>query len=516
VQQVRLYPNYTQQGLFYNDPATTWFLAQLDGYLRQAFFFSPFRHSTPQLPAQGTDQLSQDGVNLVQVLTTVNKGNSDDFQEIEMFVQAALPNIGRLQTPFISGSNHTEISFRFIDGNYHVPLHDMGGGIEQLLMVAVVLTKTGDESTLFLEEPESHLHAGAQRFLIDKLYQGNRQIFITTHSPIFVNISRPKSIYRVVQNNRGRAEIIFVDDPNSLGATLEDIGVRNSDVLLSDAVLFVEGDSDENVLSVWSKTLNTSLAEYNITVLHMSGGEHADRRVPIRSEVLEGISKKSPVPHLFVLDQDERSIAEIKKSKDRLGEKVVFLQRRELENYLLVPRALRDMLMEKYQNEVDKLQRIQAATDMDIKKLLQGSADSLYDLVLIKRVRSELAGLRGGFILREDIEELVEQANDSSLPDLLHKKIQERVNVLITLDKLKIVINTQKQRLDEEWADTEKRLWLAPGEELLAKVFIHFNGKYDKTQDAKRIARHMNADEIFDEIKSLISNIIRLTTYDKK
>src|ERR687883_61453 len=46
----------------------------------------------------------------------------------------------------------------------------MGGGVEQLLMVVAVLLTTGGESSLFLE-PEEQLHVGAQRYLIEKLYE---------------------------------------------------------------------------------------------------------------------------------------------------------------------------------------------------------------------------------------------------------------------------------------------------------------------------------------------------------
>jgi predicted ATP-dependent endonuclease of OLD family len=107
----------------------------------------------------------------------------------------------------------------------------MGGGVEQLLMIATVLFTTTSEHSLFLEEPESHLHAGAQRFLLEKLYGGERQTFITTHSPVFIDLSRPHSLYRVKQTV-GRSQVAQVHDAAASNALLEDIGVRNSDVLL--------------------------------------------------------------------------------------------------------------------------------------------------------------------------------------------------------------------------------------------------------------------------------------------
>src|SRR6266702_7711358 len=76
------------------------------------------------------------------------------------------------------------------------------------------------------------------------LLEGGQQVFITTHSSVFINLTRPYSLYQVTYSEGVTA--IKRCDAASLEAVLEDIGVRNSDVLLSDAVLFVEGTSDRD------------------------------------------------------------------------------------------------------------------------------------------------------------------------------------------------------------------------------------------------------------------------------
>ena len=134
-------------------PATALLQDRLSVFLTGSFFFNPFRHSLARLQVSADTQLGQEGSNLARVLHTINSNDRDLFNKIESFVQSALPNVGRLQTPLIG--NHTEIHFR-TKGGYSVRLHDMGGGVEQLLMVATVLLTTNDENVLFLEEPESH------------------------------------------------------------------------------------------------------------------------------------------------------------------------------------------------------------------------------------------------------------------------------------------------------------------------------------------------------------------------
>ncbi len=54
---------------------------------------------------------------------------------------------------------------------------------------------------------------------------------------------------------------------------------------------------------------------------------------------------------MFVLDRDERGPTEVEKLQHDLGEKVHFLERRELENYLLVPNALLDAIREKHRDD---------------------------------------------------------------------------------------------------------------------------------------------------------------------
>jgi len=191
------------------DPATSWLFDRLGKYFSNAYFFNPFRHSVADTSTQGSLTLSQDGSNLAQVLHTINSNDRKQFYAIEQFIHSALPEIGQLQTPIPIGGTNTGVAFKTSE-KYDVRLHEMGGGIEQLLMVATVLLTTTADHPLFLEEPESHLHAGAQRFLLEKLYDGERQVFITTHSPVFINLARPFSIYQV-NYAKGRTQIKYCD-----------------------------------------------------------------------------------------------------------------------------------------------------------------------------------------------------------------------------------------------------------------------------------------------------------------
>ena len=490
------------------EPATGRLFKLLYNYLDESFFFSSFRHSDPSLPVGENYHLARDGSNLAQVLNTLNNNKRSLFAGIESLLYAALPDAGVLQ-PAISGTD-TQVSLYAREGGYSVRLHDMGGGVEQLLMVATVLLTTGSEGAIFLEEPESHLHAGAQRLLIERLYNSGKQIFITTHSPVFVNSSRPHSVYRV-RHNQGRTSVTHLEDATLLSEALEDVGSRNSDVLLSDAVLFVEGTGDRRALTAWSEKLNLAIEERNITVVAMGGGDEAARGTRLRREVLEGISRKAPVPHLFVLDRDERGAAEVAKLIDSLGVRIHLLERREIENYLLHPRALLAAIRAKHRNDAVITEKVDATSEEEVTRLIDAAADGLYGTVLVKRIRAEIPGLKGGLLPRASVASLAAEAHADDLARRLREVIDANIAGHLNGLDLDEIVNSQRSALDVEWRVVERRVEIAPGEELVSAVFRHFGSEYNKSKDTERIAEQMEAAEVPDEMRILIKRITSLS-----
>jgi hypothetical protein len=483
-----------------------WPMRALAQFLHKAYFFNPFRHSTAVLPVRGGDVLGQNGSNLAQVLHSIHNDNRPKFYLIERFILGALPDIGYLQTPVLPNSNNTEISFRNSNKDFAVRLHDMGGGIEQLLMAATVLLTTKNDSPLFLEEPESHLHAGAQRYLIEKLYEDGRQVFVTTHSPTFINVPRAKSVHQLTMKS-GRTSATKIDI-ESASEVLADIGVRNSDMLFSDAVVFVEGSGDKDVLSAWSNTLGINLAENNISVLVMDGGDFSNRRVRLRKEVLEGIAGKTTVPHLFLFDRDERPEKEIEELQSAFGKTVYFFQKRELENYMLLPEALLAAIKAKLISTKQPVEKVDSIKPAEIAQFISLEANELYGLVLLKRIRAALlASPTGGIFPRDMVKKLAPKAHDPKLDLLLQRTLKTRSEQLQRDLNIRKVVATEQKKLQKEWKKPTNHLLLAPGSEIVEAVFSMLGLKYSKPADTKLIASKMTAAQIPHEINALIKRI---------
>lgn len=105
------------------------------------------------------------------------------FREIEKWIRKIDPEIKMLRTPTIPGGN-TTIEFRTLLTD--VNLLTVGSGINTVLPVIMQSLLTPDGSTILIEEPEIHLHRGAQTTIFDmfieRLSNENKQIIFTTHS----------------------------------------------------------------------------------------------------------------------------------------------------------------------------------------------------------------------------------------------------------------------------------------------------------------------------------------------
>lgn len=492
-------------------PNDFWPLTQVARYFTSAFFFSPHRRSSEQLAAEAAPSLTPDGSNLALVLFTTQVNQPATFRAIEDFVHALLPDIGDLRTP-LEGS-WASVAFAPPETSiWPLRLHNLGSGVEQVLVVATALFTTSNDHALFLEEPESHLHPGAQRALLERLTADGRQVFLTTHAPALVNAPRPRAIYRVTLADR-RTSIERIASGGELGAALGDLGVRNSDLLLADAVLFVEGDSERQALEAWSLALRdqigASLAEANVAILPLGGGD-VRRGGPPRRALLEQLDEKSPIPHLFVVDGDERTAEELAGLSRAFGDRLHILRRRELENYLLVPRAIIAALREKHASDRAYLDRIDALTEETVARTITDTAADLRRHVFIRRLRAEIGGLVGGWVDKREADALAEHADQARFGTTLRKHINTRVRRAVSELKVPILVRKLRAELAADWADPARHLSLAPGEEVLDAVYRLVGSRYHKVHDTQHIARAMRAEEIDPELVDLLQRVVSL------
>ena len=229
------------------------------------------------------------------------------------------------------------------------PLQQSGTGVAQVLAILYVAFNSVRPQIILIDEPQSFLHPGAVRKLIDVLELGpNHQYILATHSPTAITAANPSTITLVrLEEGESHLEKIDTRDTRAAAGYLSEIGARLSDVFGADNFLWVEGATEESCFpAILGKIAKMPLMGTAIVGVRQVGDfESRDAKKVL--EIYNRLSKsKSLIPPAvgFLFDSECRAEEE-KEQLRKLGKgRVFFLPRRMFENYLLHPRAIADVL----------------------------------------------------------------------------------------------------------------------------------------------------------------------------
>jgi len=139
-----------------------------------------------------------------------------------------------------------------------LPLHNLGTGIEEILVMAAA-SLSFEDRIVCIEEPELHIHPLLQKKLVQLLGQTNNLFLITTHSSSLIDVEGA-AIYNV-RSKDGLSNVISAISASETRSALHDLGYRPSDLLQTNSIIWVEGPSDRIYLNKWVSIIDASLRE---------------------------------------------------------------------------------------------------------------------------------------------------------------------------------------------------------------------------------------------------------------
>lgn len=323
------------------------------------YCFKAERLGVSECHIQGGQELLPNASNLPDVLLTLTSSDAMRREQFLSLVRQVFPHITLVTSQPAPSSQSARIYVHSVpveEGrtDLAVPLSESGTGIGQVLAILYVVVTSNEPRTIIIDEPHSFLHPGAVRKLLDILrFQfPQHQYIISTHAPIPLGNSGRDALL-IVKKNGHESVVEQVDHTteNALRTSLAEVGMRHSDVFGADAILWVEGKTEETCFPKLIRGL-TQVQLLGVQILGVvSTDELANKQAERMFDIygrLSGGSSLLPPALAFVLDMEERTTEQRQAIELRSGNKVTWLPRRMYENYLLVPSALGALI-----NQVD-------------------------------------------------------------------------------------------------------------------------------------------------------------------
>ncbi|MGX4607607.1 ATP-dependent nuclease [Priestia sp. JNUCC 25] len=176
----------------------------------------------------------------------------------------------------------TEYKIRtfLIDKNFpnkEIDILSCGTGLQNIMILSLLQTlltfqSNINQSILLFEEPEVYLHPSLQRKMINALkdLSLNNQVFFTTHSPVIVSEVNQRNILHITKDKVS----LQTNISNSYATEIiNDLGIKPSDILNKNHIIFVEGKDDETLIKelIIKITNNPEILERQIGIFNVGG-----------------------------------------------------------------------------------------------------------------------------------------------------------------------------------------------------------------------------------------------------
>jgi AAA domain/AAA domain, putative AbiEii toxin, Type IV TA system len=296
--------------------------------------------------------LEPNAANLPAVLANLFSNKVAKTAEFRTAVSEVLPSIQLVQSPNIGGAYRIRIQNYGSDVDRNDLAHgleDCGAGVGQVLAILYV-AMTMPPSVIIIDEPNSFLHPGAAKKLLQILARYDHQYIISTHSTDIIASVAPTTLH-LVQWADGESKVTTLDleAQDNLRLVLSEVGIGLSDVFATDRVIWVEGKTEEICFPLLVKAKRGNMPIGTSFLGLRNTGDFTSKKIGAE-RILELYSKLGeangilPTALAFSLDTEERTEEQRNDLVRRYKGMLHFLPRRCYENYLIDPEAISAVL----------------------------------------------------------------------------------------------------------------------------------------------------------------------------
>ena len=233
------------------------------------------------------------------------------------------------------------------DGTFVAEVAWMGHGLQVWLQMIWFLARTPSDSIVILDEPDVYLHPDLQRRLIKLIRPRFRQIVIATHSIEIMSEVDPSAVLVV---DRTRNESRFADDHPAVQRLVDHIGsahnINLARLRVAKRFVLIEGE-DMGILGHFDSLLFPPDHDALADAPHLSIGGWAGWSSAVGSSLaLQNYADES-ITVYCILDPDYHTPTQISdryEQSENYGIELHIWVRKEIENYLLVPTAIKRVI----------------------------------------------------------------------------------------------------------------------------------------------------------------------------
>lgn len=198
------------------------------GNMIENWYIADFRvdKAKKEQDAGFAEHLNREGDNLSQVLQFLQNNHESILKSILKKLSERIPGVSDVQTKL---TEEGRLLLKFKNGAFDDPFlaRNVSDGTIKMLTYLVLLNDPAPHPMICVEEPENQLYPSILESLAEEFraYSKNRnggQVFVSTHSPDFLNAARLHEVFWLIKDKNGYTKVRRAADDPQIRAYVED------------------------------------------------------------------------------------------------------------------------------------------------------------------------------------------------------------------------------------------------------------------------------------------------------